>query len=46
VTRMRQLQREREPFYKDAHAQIDTDRKAAAQVASEVVRLAQSSAGW
>lgn len=46
VARMRQLQREREPFYEEAHAQIDTDRKAAAQVASEVVRLAQSSAGW
>ena len=44
--RMRQLQREREPFYRNAHAQLDADRKSAPQVASEVVRLAQSSAGW
>jgi shikimate kinase len=46
VVRMRQLQKEREPFYRNAHAQVDTDRKSPSQVAGEVVRLAQSSAGW
>ncbi|HEX4573541.1 MAG TPA: shikimate kinase [Gemmatimonadales bacterium] len=46
VVRLRQLLREREAFYKDAHAAVDTDRTAASQVASEVIRLAQSSAGW
>jgi len=44
--RMRQLHKEREPFYKEAHAEVDADRKTPPQVASEVVRLAQSSAGW
>ena len=46
VARMRQLQKDREPYYRAAHAAVDTDRKAPAQVAREVVRLAQSSAGW
>jgi len=46
VARMRLLQRERDEFYRSAHAQVDTDRKSAPQVANEVVRLAQSSAGW
>ncbi len=46
VVRMRQLQKEREPFYRAAHAAVDTDRKSPPQVANEVVRLAQSSAGW
>ena len=46
VARMRQLQKEREPFYRAAHAAVDTDRKSAPQIANEVVRLAQSSAGW
>ena len=46
VTRMRQLQKEREPFYGAAHAAVETDRQTAQQVAKEVVRLAQSSAGW
>ncbi|HKW41166.1 MAG TPA: shikimate kinase [Gemmatimonadales bacterium] len=46
VTRMRQLQKERESFYRAAHAAVDTDRKTAQQVAIDVVRLAQSSAGW
>ena len=46
VTRMRQLHKEREPFYSAAHAAVDTDRKSAQEVAIEVVRLAQSSAGW
>jgi shikimate kinase len=46
VERMRHLQRDREAFYTDAHAVVDTEHKAASQVASEVIRLAQSSAGW
>ncbi len=46
VARMRLLQKEREPFYRSAHAQVETDRKSPPQVANEVVRLAQSSAGW
>ena len=44
--RMRQLQKEREPFYRSAHAEVDADRKSAPEVVREVVRLAQSSAGW
>jgi hypothetical protein len=43
---MRQLLKEREPAYLQAHEQVDTDRKSASQVAAEVVRLAQSIAGW
>lgn len=46
VARMRQLLKEREPFYQQAHSQVETDRKSAEQVANEVVRLAQTSAGW
>src|SRR2546428_343502 len=46
VGRMRQLHKEREPFYRNAHAHVDTDRKSAQQAVIEVVRLAQSSAGW
>ena len=46
VTRMRQLLKEREPFYRNAHAQVETEHKTASQVTFEVVRLAQSSAGW
>jgi shikimate kinase len=46
ATRMRQLQKEREAFYGTAHAAVDADHKTAQQVANEVVRLAQSSAGW
>jgi shikimate kinase len=44
--RMRELQKEREPFYRAANAEVDTERKSAPQVVSEVIRLAQSSAGW
>ena len=43
---MRQLSKTREPFYAQAHATVQTEAKTAEQVASEVVRLAQSSAGW
>jgi shikimate kinase len=43
---MRQLLREREPFYLKADAQVETDRKTAAKVADEVVELARKRAGW
>jgi len=46
VERMRQLIKEREPAYTQAHDTIDTDRKTPAQVATDVVRLAQTKAGW
>lgn len=46
VTRMRQLLREREVDYLKADAQIETDRRSPQQVASEVIRLAQTGAGW
>jgi shikimate kinase len=46
VERMRQLIKEREPAYAQAHEKIDTDKKTAAQVAADVVRLAQTKAGW
>jgi len=45
-TRMRVLIKEREPFYVKADANVETDRKTPEQVAAEVVRLAQTSAGW
>src|SRR5207302_6412835 len=44
--RMRTLLKEREALYLQANAQVETDRKTAEQVAAEVVRLAQSRAGW
>jgi shikimate kinase len=43
---MRALAKEREPSYQQADAKVETDRKTAEQVAAEVVRLAQTSAGW
>ena len=46
VERMRQLIKEREPAYAQAHETIDTDKKTAVQVAADVVRLAQIKAGW
>jgi shikimate kinase len=46
LARMRQLYKERDPIYRTAHAQVDTDRKTPQQVATEVARLAQSGAGW
>ena len=46
VARMRQLFKQREPFYRDAHAYVVTDGKAPEQVASEVARLAQTKGGW
>jgi shikimate kinase len=44
--RMQQLLREREAFYLEADAQVETDRKTAAKVADEVVELARRRAGW
>ena len=44
--RMRQLLKERDASYAQAHEKIDTDRKTPAQVATDVVRLAQTMAGW
>ena len=46
VARMRGLLTERGGFYEKAHAQVDADRRTAAQIAAEVVRLAQTRAGW
>ena len=43
---MRHLLKERDVAYALAHDKIDTDKKTAAQVASDVVRLAQTVAGW
>src|SRR6266581_5476408 len=44
--RMRVLIKEREPFYLKADAKVETDNKTPEQVAAEVVRLAQTGAGW
>lgn len=46
VQRMRDLIKEREPFYLKADARVETDRKSPQQVAAEVVRLARQGAGW
>ena len=43
---MRVLIKEREPFYLKADAKVETDKKTPEQVTAEVVRLAQTSAGW
>jgi len=44
--RMRELLKQREAFYLKAEAQVETDRRTAAQVTAEVLRLARSVAGW
>jgi shikimate kinase len=46
VARMRELFTQRDPFYARADATVQTEAKAAETVADEVVRLAQTSAGW
>ena len=46
VARMRELLKERDPFYLKADATVQTEAKPAEKVAEEVVRLAQTSAGW
>jgi shikimate kinase len=44
--RMRDLIKEREPYYATADATVLTEAKSAETVAAEVVKLAQTSAGW
>ena len=44
--RMRELIREREPYYAKADATVLTEAKSAETVATEVVKLAQTRAGW
>lgn len=43
---MRELLKEREPFYVLADATVETDRKAPAKLVEEIVRLARARAGW
>ena len=43
---MRNLIKEREPFYSRADAKVETDKQTPDQIAAEVVRLAQTGAGW
>ena len=43
---MLELLKVREPFYKQAHSTVQTEGRSAEQVAVDVVRLAQTSAGW
>jgi len=45
-SQMRELLKEREPFYVLADATVETDRKAPAKVVEELVRLARTRAGW
>jgi shikimate kinase len=44
--RMRELLREREPFYMQADARVETDGRRPADVAAEVVRLARERGAW
>ena len=46
VTQMKELFTAREPFYTTADATVLTEGKTPEQVAAEVVRLAQTGAGW
>jgi shikimate kinase len=46
VEQMRELFKARDPFYARADATVQTEAKSAEKVADEVVRLAQTSAGW
>ena len=46
ASQMRQLLKQREPFYVLADATVETDRKAPAKVVEEIVRLARTRAGW
>ncbi len=43
---MRELLREREPFYMQADAQVETDARRPAEVAADVVRLARERGQW
>jgi shikimate kinase len=46
VARMRELYTARDPFYAKADATVLTEAKSAENVAAEVVKLAQTGAGW
>lgn len=46
VERMRQLLREREPFYLKAACEVKADVKPAAALAEEIAQLARERAGW
>ena len=46
LARMRELLKERDPFYAKADATVQTEAKSAENVAAEIVKLAQMSAGW
>jgi shikimate kinase len=46
LARMRELYTTRDPFYAKADATVLTEAKSAENVAAEVVKLAQMSAGW
>lgn len=46
VARMKELLKEREPYYLKADAQVDAERKTATQVVEDVVALARTRAGW
>ena len=46
LARMRELYTTRDPFYAKADATVLTEAKSAETVAAEVVKLAQTSAGW
>jgi len=46
VDQMRELFTTRDPFYAKADATVQTEAKSAENVADEVIRLAQTSAGW
>ncbi len=46
LARMRELLTARDPYYAKADATVQTEAKPAEKVADEVVRLAQTSAGW
>ena len=46
VAQMRELLQARDPFYAKSDATVQTEAKSAEEVATEVVRLAQKSAGW
>jgi shikimate kinase len=46
VARMRELLKTRDPFYAKADATVMTEAKPVDKVTDEVVRLAQTNAGW
>lgn len=46
VARMRELFKTRDPYYAKADVTVQTEAKSAENVAAEVVKLAQTSAGW